>query len=301
MRVHVDRVVRARRLRCVNQLSDHFVAVRSARILGADRYLSLGAGQTVAHATHIHADRFGHARWNGSGAAVPDFLVDRNVNIHAAREGDAVVGKVLCKSEQDADRQLIVEKTAFDVARRRNARAGIEANDVADLDSERAGVIGAFHVLVKQNLGGVEGALGVGKRAVDVNRRVAELERALDDAPRAGVDPHIFGFAVFGAHSAEVGQAQSAVALDLRDHAAERVGVRLEKQGVFRIRAAEVDENAALVGEGCGEAERFEFFFDPIRRDFGKPCRAVDCKQFHGFFHRVGCVLFHHDSSFVSV
>ena len=251
MRVHVDRVVRAGRLRRVNQLSDHFVAVRSARILGADRYLSLGTGQTVAHATHIHADRFGHARGNGSGAAVPDFLVDRNVNIHAAREGNAVVGKVLCKSEQDADRQLIVEKTAFDVARRRNACAGIEANDVADLDSERAGVIGAFHVLVKQNLGGVEGALGVGKRAVDVNRRVAELERALDDAPRAGVDPHIFGFAVFGAHSAEVGQAQSTVALDLRDHAAERVGVRLEKQGVFRIRAAEVDENAALVGEGC--------------------------------------------------
>ena len=83
---------------------------------------------------------------------------------------------------------------------------------------------------------------------VHMDRGVAQLHRALDDSAGSGMDAHIFGLRVFRAHAAERREPESSVCLDLCHHRAQRIRVRFEKQRIFFVRAAEVDQHAAL---GC--------------------------------------------------
>ena len=118
---------------------------------------------------------------------------------------------------------------------------------------------------------------------------VAELKRPLIDPAGARIDAHVFRFAVFRAHAAKARHTQAAVGFDLRDHRAERIRVRLQKQpALCGILAAEVDQNAALGRFLCGKAERCKRFQHPAGRLVRKARRTVDCEQLDGFFH---CIL----------
>ena len=81
-----------------------------------------------------------------------------------------------------------------------------------------------------------------------MDRGVAQLHRALDDSAGSGMNTHIFSLRVFRAHAAERREPESSVRLDLCHHRAQRIRVRFEKQRIFFVRAAEVDQHAAL---GC--------------------------------------------------
>ena len=212
-----------------------------------------------------------------------DLFVYGDMRVDAALRLRAGVLHVFCKAEQDADGELIVQKTALYVSGCGYPCARVEAHKVADLDAERAGVLGGLDVLVQHKLGRVEAALGVGEVAVDMDGGVAELERTFNDRAAAGVQPRVLGLAVRGAQPAEIRQAEAAAALYLGHHSAERVGVRFKQQRVGSVLAAEVDEHTALFGDLRGIAEGFKLSLHPVRGLHGEASGAVDAKQFYGF------------------
>ena len=69
---------------CVNELGDQGVAVGAAGVLAADGDLTLGAVETLAHTAHVHADGVSHALGEGTGAAVSNFLINRDMGVDAA-------------------------------------------------------------------------------------------------------------------------------------------------------------------------------------------------------------------------
>ena len=209
-----------------------------------------------------------------------------------------LVAQVFGKAEQDADGELVVKEAAFDVAGGRHTGARVEADDVAALDAERAGLLSGRDRLVQQNLGGVKGAARLAVLAVAGDGGVAELERALDDLAGARKDADVFRFAVFCAHTAEIHKTQTAVCLDLCDHAAEGVGMGLKQQAAFlAVCAAEIDEDAALGGDRSGEAERGEGVIDPLRRVFGKTGGAVDREKRNSLLDGVLCIFLFHEKT----
>ena len=289
VRIDIDGIVRALALGRVDELADDGVAVRAAGILGADGYLPFRAGKAVAHAAHVDADGFRHTLRHGGRTAEANLFIDGHMDIRAARQRLLFGMQVFCKAEQNTDGELIVEETAFDVARSRHVRARVEADDIACLNAERTRLFGRRNILVQQDLGRVEGSVRLGVFAVDVDRGVAELERPLIDLAGARIDAHIFRFAIFCAHTAEARHAQAAIGLDLRDHRAERVRVRLQKQpALCGLLTAEIDQNAALGRFPCVKAERCKSLQHPFGRFVRKARRAVDCKQLDGFFY---CIL----------
>ena len=127
---------------------------------------------------------------------------------------------------------------------------------------------------------------------------IDELQRALIDAAVPGADPDVLGLAVFRPHAAEVGEAQAAVALDLRDHAAQGVRVGLQQQGVVRVFAAEVDEHAALHGAPGVIAQGREGVLHPLGGLLREARGAVDGQQGHGLAQgQVGIASFQHGKS----
>ena len=98
---------------CIDQLADDLVAVGSAGVLCADRDLLFCALQTVAYAAHINGDRLSNTCGNRTGTTMTYFLIYGDVRIGSAGEYDLVIGQILGKAQQDADRKLIIQKTAF--------------------------------------------------------------------------------------------------------------------------------------------------------------------------------------------
>ena len=101
-----------------------------------------------------------------------DLFIDRHMDVDAAGGCFALVVQVFCKAEQDADTQLIVEKTTLNVAGFRYGRAGIEADDVAGHNAEGFGVRLAFHRLVQYDLHSIIGTGSVIVAAVYMDRGV---------------------------------------------------------------------------------------------------------------------------------
>ena len=116
MRINVHGVVSALAPGGVDQLADDLVAVRPAGVLGADGDLTLRAAQTVADAAHVHADGFRHACGNGGAAAVADLFIDGHMRVGMARERLFLVAQIFRKAKQNADRELVVQKAALDIA-----------------------------------------------------------------------------------------------------------------------------------------------------------------------------------------
>ena len=205
----------------------------------------------------------------------------------------AGVLKVLGQTQQDAHRQLVVQKAALDIAGGGEAGAGFEAHHVPHLDPQRAGLLGGPHVLVQHHLAAVEGALGIAVLAVDVDGGVAQLEGSLQHPPATGVDPDVLRLAVFRPHPAQGCQAQAAIALYLRHHAAQRVGVSLQQQALAP--AAQIHQHAALGGMLGGIAQLFKGPLHPICRTGREARGAIDGQQLHGLPGGVFCIGTFHD------
>ena len=128
-----------------------------------------------------------------------------------------------------------------------------------------------------------------------MDRSIAELKCAFIDLARTRIDAHVFCFSVFRTHASKTRHAQVAIGLDLRDHRAECIHVRLQKQSALPgFLAAEVDQNTAFFCFLRGKAERCKRLLHPLSRFVRKARRAVDCKQLDCLFHCVSrIVLFH--------
>ncbi len=87
--------------------------------------------ETLAHTAHVHADGVSHALGKRTGAAVSNFLINRDVGVDAALGLDAGVVNILGQPQQNAHGELVVQKAALDIARGGDMGAGIEADDVA--------------------------------------------------------------------------------------------------------------------------------------------------------------------------
>ena len=292
--IDVHGVVRALALCRVDELTDDLIAVGAAGVLGADGDLTLGAAKSVADAAHVHAYRLRDARRDGRGAAVADLLIHGDVYIYAARRGVSAVPDVLRKTQKYPDGELVVKETALYVAGGSDSRPRVEADDIPHLDAQRPHVLLGFHVLVQQDLGRVKAALRVGKVPVHMDGGVAELERAFVYPAVSCVNTDIFGLAVFGPHPAQRGETEPSGGFYLRHHAAEGVGMRLQKESVAGVLPAEIDYDAALNGEPCVKAQLAEGVPDPFRRLGGIAAGAVDGKKLACFFYgKIGISLYH--------
>ena len=132
-----------------------------------------------------------------------DLLVDRHVRVDPSCGRFAGIMEVFCEPQQHADGELVVQKAAFDVARRGDSRARLEADDIANLNSERACGLRRLHILVEHDLDRVKRALGLAVFAVHMHRGVAQLHRTLDDLAGSRVDADIFRLRIFCAQAAK--------------------------------------------------------------------------------------------------
>ena len=85
------------------------------------------------------------------------------------------------------------------------------------------------------------------------------------------------------------------IALNLRDHAAERVRVGFQQQRVLRVFAAQINQHAALAGDFRVVPHLGELLLHILRRILRIPRRAVNPQQPHGIFQRKLRVLFLHN------
>ena len=208
--------------------------------------------------------------------------------------------QVAGQAQEDAYAELVVQEAGLDVARLRDAHIGREADKIAHSDTQLLRVPLAVYILVQHHLAGIPAALGVVVVSVDVDGGVAELEGALVAAVKLGDDADVLRLRVVGVHAAQIGQPQAAVALDFGHHAAQGVRVGLQQQTVFLVLAAEVYQNAALVGKLCRKAQLFKFRLHPGGRLVGVAGGGVDVqKGLRLLYQEIGvagqCLLFHHN------
>ena len=228
-----------------------------------------------------------------------DLLIDRDVRINAAPRGQGIVGEVLGKAQQDTDRELVIQKAALDVAGLRDARAWLEADKITDGNAQLFHVVGVRNNLVKHDLHRLPFAGGVVIIVIHMERRIAKLQGALIRSVEFGHNTAVFRLGVVGVHAADVDNTQATVRLDLRDHAAERVRVSLQQQGIVRVLAAEVDQDTALVRARRGKAQRLKLPLHEFLRRAGVTGRAVDRQKCRCFFDREVYIILHLLFSFV--
>ena len=289
--IHIHRIVSTGFLGGIDELTHHFIGVRAAGVLGANGDLLFGAVQSVTHTAHIHGNGFCHPSGNGCRAAVTYFLVNGDVHIGLAAGHDAVVAEVLGKAQQDANAQLVIQKTALEIAAWGATGTGLEAHNVTHLDAQLFGIVGRADILVQHHFHSVERPFCIGILSVYMDRGVTQLASAVDDLAGAGVDPHIFRFAVVGVHAAERGKAQAAVALYSGNHCTQGIGMRLQKQGVLFVYTAQVYKHTALGGDAGCKAQAFKFFLYPSGGTSGVATGGIDGKQCFRHFPCVFCII----------
>ena len=91
------------------------------------------------------------------------------------------------------------------------------------------------------------------------------------------VDTAVFSLDVVRVQAADPGQAETAVALDLSDHAAQRIYMGHGQNGVAF--AADLYEDTAFFGLDRLVAEAFIFFTEIVGHFLGKSGRTVDGKK----------------------
>ena len=141
VRIHIHRIVRPFALGGGNQLPHDIIAVRPAGVLRADGHLPFGALHALADAAHVHRNRLRHTIRHRRRAAMPNFLIDRDVDVHAALRRQILVLQILRERLQDADRQLVIQEAALDVPAFGDAAARVKADEIAHVDAELANIL----------------------------------------------------------------------------------------------------------------------------------------------------------------
>ena len=164
----------------------------------------------------------------------------------------------------------------------RYASSGFKADHVTHFNAQMPGIGSAGDIFIQQNLGGIPAALGIAVLAVYVDGGVAKLQSTFVDLSLPGVDPDIFGFAVVGFHTAQVGQPQTAAAFDFRNHTAQGIRMGSQHQTVRGIFTAQIHQQTALGGDGGGKTEAFKLLLQMDYRLAGKTGRRIDAQYCGG-------------------
>ena len=86
---------------------------------------------------------------------MPDFLIHRDVDVHAALRCQILVLQILCERLQDADGQLVIQEAALDVPAFGDAAARVKADEIAYVDAELANILRRADVSTVSNVRGV--------------------------------------------------------------------------------------------------------------------------------------------------
>ncbi len=208
---------------------------------------------------------------------------------------------VLREPEQDADAQLVIQEAALDVTAGSDPCARLKADEIADGDAEFANVFGGLDVFIEDDFRRLEGAFGILIIAVDMDGGVDQLEGAFVDAGEFRRDAAVLRLGVVRVQPADVLNAETAVRLDLRDHAAEGVRVRFKEDAAFRgIRSAEINDHAAFDGVGGFESQQLEFADDILFGLFGVAAGAVNGEKLDRLFDCVFHIFLFHSFSLIS-
>ena len=219
-------------------------------------------------------------------------FIDGEVEPDPALRGDALVLEILGQADQDGGGELVVQKTALDVALLRDPGPGIKADDVPHADAQLLHVVGGAYQLVQHHLGVVEVGDGLVQLPVHVGGGVAEQEGALVGAVELGDDPDVFGVGHHGGQTAQTGQTQPAGALDLGHHAAQGVAVGLQQQTVVGLLTAQIHQDAAFDGVDRRIAQVPEGLQQPLLCVRGITRGAVHRQQPDRLLHGIVGILF---------
>ena len=121
---------------------------------------------------------------------------------------------------------------------------------------------------------------------------VAQLDGALIGLALPGVNADIFRLGVLRAHTAQIGAAQTAVALDFTDHGTQGVTVGGQQQTVPGIHASQIHQNAALVGQHRGVAQGGKGIHYPFCALGGKTGGGVHPQQCGSLLPGKICIFF---------
>ena len=108
---------------------------------------------------------------------------------------------------------------------------------------------------------------------------IRDRHRAVNSAAELRNHAHILRFGVVGVHAADIGDAQAAVALNLRDPAAERVRVGFHQQCVLLVFAAQINQdvyNRQCLCRGFAPAGATRGLCDRPLDCFASPSKLLD-------------------------
>ena len=190
--------------------------------------------------------------------------------------------------QQHSRAELIIQKTAADIAGGRYPRPGIQANNVAVLYAQRQHVFFTLDVFVQQDLQRFNVALALFQLAVHVNGGVLHFHHAGILTAVPGDDGHIFRLHGLTGGASQQSKAQSAIGFDLPHHQAQRIYMSSQCQRVAL--AAQRTHHAALAGTGGGEAHFRQLIQQPVRYIRRIAGRAGDRQQVHRLIDGVLCI-----------
>ena len=295
MRIDIHRIVCSACLGCFNEAFHNRIAVGTAAVLGTDGNLLFRALQAFTHAAHIHGNGFCASFRDIAGSAVADLFKNGDVGIKRALRDNLFIPDVFRKSKENADAQFVIQETGFDVTGFGDPDIRLKAYDIANRDTELFRVFLFLYILIQDNLTGVPSAFDVVVLAVHMDRSVAELEGSFIDAVEFCHNTHILRFGVVGIHTAQVGETETSVSFDFRNHTAKGIDMRFQKQTVILVAAAERNKYSAFVGKLCVKTKFRKFIQYPRGRIFRIACRGIDVQEGFGFLNQEICVLLQTD------
>ena len=206
-----------------------------------------------------------------------------DVLINGACRGDVFVLQVSGIAEKNGRAQLVIQKTALDVAGWRDHGSRVEADDIPRHDSQFLHIIRTFNQLVQQNLHAVVASLFLIIFSVHMNGGVDELEGSGIDFSPSGDDPAVFSFRIIRVQPAQGSELQLSFRRNSGNHGSQRVRVRHQQNGAaggirgmlpgFSASLAQLYQHAALYGYlrliahfPVNAAEIFRRFFRIARR-----------------------------------
>ncbi len=219
----------------VDQAAAQGVVVWTGGVLDTDGGRELVGGLAIADGGHIDRDHLLDTVGKTSRGAVSHFLVGGDVKVRGSSRRGVAVDERFGDTEEDGDAGFVVEVARFDVAVRGDRRAGVETDEVADLDAEGADVGRCADALVEADFDRLVVAFEIDEGlAVDVVGRLGRQDRPGDGVAGGGVDGAVLAFDRRPVETADEGETETAVLLDLLDHRAEGVDVSGEDAAAHR-------------------------------------------------------------------
>ena len=126
------------------------IIIRSAGIFGTDRYHPFCTAKIGTDTAHIYGKHFFGIRRNKT-SAVSHFLIDCKQQRNFTVQFPVFIPDSPGEAEKDSSRELVIQKTAFDVSTFGNNCAGIHGDDVSGLNAEGQNIFFGGYIFIQQN------------------------------------------------------------------------------------------------------------------------------------------------------